>query len=113
MGIADEKTRSGPGGLQRVRTSQPGEASLLWARPAAGVGAAHEQTLPGLAGKIAVDGLGSVSIINVLDVFSCLKIDSQPCLNTTHANTQDYQLVLLRAFVGYGLPEQISLVLKI
>jgi hypothetical protein len=30
-------------------------------------------------------------------------------LRTTHAKTQDYQLVLRRAFVHYGLPEQISL----
>jgi hypothetical protein len=69
----------------------------------------HQEWEVDAQGKIAVDGLGNVSIINVLDVFSCLKIDSQPCLNTTHANTQDYQLVLRRAFVCYGLPEQISL----
>lgn len=69
----------------------------------------HQEWEVDAQGKIAIAGLGSVSIINVLDVFSCLKIDSQPCLNTTHANTQDYQLVLRRAFVCYGLPEQISL----
>jgi hypothetical protein len=51
---------------------------------------------------------GSASIVNILDVFSHLMIDSLPCLHTTHANTQDYQLLLRRAFVAYGLPEQIS-----
>jgi hypothetical protein len=60
-------------------------------------------------GKIAIDGIGSASIVNITDVFSHLKIDSLPCLRTIYANTQDYQLVLRRAFVHYGLPEQISL----
>jgi hypothetical protein len=60
-------------------------------------------------GKICVDGVGSASIINIGDVFSHLKIDSLPCLRTTHASTSDYQLVLRRAFVQYGLPELISL----
>jgi hypothetical protein len=69
----------------------------------------HQEWEVDALGKITVDGLGSVSIINILDVFSCLKIDSLPCLDTSHANTQDYQLVLRRAFVRYGLPEQISL----
>jgi hypothetical protein len=69
----------------------------------------HQEWEVDAQGKIAVAGLGSVSIINILDVFSRVKIDSLPCLRTTHANTQDYQLVLRRAFVCYGLPEQISL----
>jgi hypothetical protein len=68
----------------------------------------HQEWEVDAQGKIAVDGLGSASIINVLDVCSHVKIDSLPCLSTTHANTQDYQLVLRRAFVCYGLPEQIS-----
>lgn len=69
----------------------------------------HQEWEVDAQGKIAVAGLGGVSIINILDVFSHVKIDSLPCLRTTHANTQDYQLVLRRAFVCYGLPEQISL----
>ncbi len=60
-------------------------------------------------GKISIDGVGSASIINIGDVFSHLKIDSLPCLRTSHASTSDYQLVLRRAFVQYGLPEVISL----
>jgi hypothetical protein len=68
----------------------------------------HQEWEVDAQGKMAVTGLGSVSIVNILDVFSHVKIDSLPCLRTTHANTQDYQLILRRAFVGYGLPEQIS-----
>lgn len=60
-------------------------------------------------GVIEVPALGSVSIINIGDLFSRLKVDSLPCLNTSHPNTLDYQLILRRAFVRYGLPERISL----
>ena len=68
----------------------------------------HQEWEVDAQGKLAIAGLGSASIINILDVFSHVKIDSLPCLRTTHANTQDYQLLLRRAFVAYGLPEQIS-----
>jgi hypothetical protein len=68
----------------------------------------HQEWEVDAQGKLAVAGLGSASIVNILDVFSHVKIDSLPCLRTTHANTQDYQLLLRRAFVAYGLPEQIS-----
>ena len=76
--------------------------------PAATVKRPHQEWEVDAQGKIAISGLGSASIINILDVFSHVKIDSLPCLRTTHANTQDYQLILRRAFVCYGLPEQIS-----
>jgi len=69
----------------------------------------HQEWEVDAQGKMAIAGVGSASIVNILDVFSHLKIDSLPCLRTTHANTQDYQLLLRRAFVRYGLPEQISL----
>jgi transposase-like protein len=69
----------------------------------------HQEWEVDVQGKKKVSGLGSASIINIGDVFSHLKIDSYPCLRTTHANTLDHQLVLRRAFVQYGLPEQISL----
>lgn len=69
---------------------------------------AHEEWEVDAQGVMAVAGLGSVSIINIADLFSRLKIDSLPCLNTSHPSTPDYQLVLRRAFVQYGLPERIS-----
>lgn len=69
----------------------------------------HQEWEVDAQGKISIDGVGSASIINIGDVFSHLKIDSLPCLRTSHASTSDYQLVLRRAFVQYGLPDQISL----
>jgi transposase len=69
----------------------------------------HQEWEVDAQGKMAIHGIGSASIVNILDVFTHLKIDSLPCLRTTHANTQDHQLLLRRAFVRYGLPEQISL----
>lgn len=70
---------------------------------------AHEEWEMDAQGVIQVSGLGSVSVINISDLFSRVKVDSFPCLDTSHPNTQDYQLVLRRAFVNYGLPERISL----
>jgi hypothetical protein len=69
----------------------------------------HQEWEVDAQGRIQIDGLGRVSIINIEDVVTHLMIDSLPCLHTSHANTQDYQLILRRAFVQYGLPEQISL----
>jgi transposase len=70
---------------------------------------AHEEWEMDAQGVVKVSGLGSVSIINIVDLFSRVKVDSLPCLNTSHPSTQDYQLVLRRAFVNYGLPERLSL----
>ena len=69
---------------------------------------AHEEWEVDAQGVMPVDGLGKVSIINIGDLFSRVKIDSWPCLNSSHPNTQDYQLVLRRAFLHFGLPERIS-----
>ena len=70
---------------------------------------AHEEWEMDAQGVVKVSGLGSVSVINISDLFSRVKVDSFPCLNTSHPSTQDYQLVLRRAFVNYGLPERLSL----
>jgi transposase len=56
-----------------------------------------------------VAGLGKVSFINLLDVYSQVSIDSHACPNASHPKSQEYQRVLRRAFICYGLPEQISL----
>lgn len=69
---------------------------------------AHEEWEVDAQGVMPVKNLGNVSIINIGDLFSRVKIESFPCLNSSHPNTQDYQLVLRRAFVHYGLPERIS-----
>ena len=70
---------------------------------------AHEEWEVDAQGVIKVPDLGSVSIININDLFSRLKVDSSPCLDTSHPNTLDYQVVLRRAFLRYGLPERVSL----
>jgi hypothetical protein len=70
---------------------------------------AHEEWEVDAQGVIQVPDLGSVSIININDLFSRLKVDSLPCLDTSHPNTLDYQVVLRRAFLRYGLPERVSL----
>ena len=70
---------------------------------------AHEEWEMDAQGVVKVSGLGSVSVINISDLFSRVKVDSFPCLGTSHPSTQHYQLVLRRAFVNYGLPERISL----
>jgi transposase len=70
---------------------------------------AHEEWEMDAQGVVKVSGLGPVSVINISDLFSRVKVDSFPCLNTSHPSTQDYQLVLRRAFMNYGLPERMSL----
>jgi len=69
---------------------------------------AHQQWEVDAQGVMKVAEVGSVSIINISDLFSRLKVASLACLNTAHPNTLDYQLILRRAFVTYGLPEQLS-----
>lgn len=69
----------------------------------------HEEWEVDAQGVIQVPGLGAVTLINIADLFSRLKVDSLSCLHTSHPNTADYQLVLRRAFLQYGLPLRISL----
>lgn len=60
-------------------------------------------------GVATVSGLGKVSFINLLDVYSHVSIDSHACLKASHPKAEEYQRVWRRAFIRYGLPEQISL----
>jgi transposase len=69
----------------------------------------HQEWEMDAQGVTTVAGLGKVSFINVLDVYSHVSIDSHACPNTRHPRSQEYQRVLRRAFIRYGLPEQISL----
>jgi transposase len=70
---------------------------------------AHQEWEMDAQGVTEVAGLGKVSVINIRDVHSCVSIDSHACLNTRHPKSQEYQHILRRGFVRYGLPEQISL----
>ena len=69
----------------------------------------HQEWEMDAQGVTTVDGLGQVAFINLLDVVSHTSLDSHACLHTRHPRAQAYQQVLRRAFLRYGLPEQISL----
>jgi len=69
----------------------------------------HQEWEMDAQGVTTVDGLGKVSFINLLDVYSHVSIDSHACSNASHPKSEEYQRVLRRAFIRYGLPEQISL----
>lgn len=94
-------------GQQQVRTYErhqalPEPKSQVVQRP-------HQEWELDAQGVTTVVGLGKVSFINLLDVYSHLSVDSHACLHTSHPKAHVYQQVLRRAFVRYGLPEQVSL----
>ncbi len=60
-------------------------------------------------GAQIVDGLGPVSILNILDVVSRMKAESYPHVASTKLAGPTYQLILRCAFVRFGLPKAISL----
>jgi hypothetical protein len=70
---------------------------------------AHEEWEMDAQGALKVLNLGRVSIINIMDRFSRVKVGSSPCLNPAHPSTPDYQLALRQAFVNFGLPQRLSL----
>ena len=69
----------------------------------------HQEWEMDAQGVTTVAGLGKVSFINLLDVVSHTSIDSHACMHMCHPPLQEYQQVLRRAFIRYGMPEQISL----
>jgi hypothetical protein len=69
----------------------------------------HQEWEMDAQGVTTVAGLGKVAFINLLDVLSHTSIDSHACLHMHHPQSQEYQRVLRRAFLRYGMPEQISL----
>lgn len=70
---------------------------------------AHEEWQMDAQGVMDVSGAGKVSLINICDVFTTLKIDSYPCMHKRKPSTLDYQLVLRRAFARFGMPERLAL----
>lgn len=70
---------------------------------------AHDEWEMDAQGGQDVAGLGKVSVVNITDVVSRLKVESYPHLAASRLRWQDYQLVLRCAFVQYGLPKTISL----
>ena len=68
----------------------------------------HQEWQLDAKGATAVAGVGSISLINITDVLSRLKVESYPSENRTNPSTADYQLTLRRAFLEFGLPERIT-----
>jgi len=52
--------------------------------------------------------VGTVSVINVVDVVSRVKVESYPDVGRAQPTMADYQLTLRRAFTNFGLPERIT-----
>lgn len=70
--------------------------------------APHEEWQLDAQGALTVAGLGTVSVINVVDVVSRVKVESAPAVARSQPTMADYQLTLRRAFTNFGLPERIT-----
>src|SRR6266568_8507454 len=62
-------------------------------------GAPHDEWELDAQGSMQVAGVGKVCLITMIDVFSRLKVESYPCLDTTNPPFSAYQLMLRRAFL--------------
>jgi len=69
---------------------------------------AHEEWQMDAQGAQPVADMGKISIINIADVVSRLKVESYPHPGTK-SSWEDYQLALRCAFAERGLPERVSL----
>jgi hypothetical protein len=61
---------------------------------------------------IRVDVVDQMSRISVVDVVSLLIVESYTGMGTTNPDLPDYQLILRRALLTYGLPEILASVTK-
>jgi len=77
--------------------------------PAQIVQVPHEEWEMDAQGVRQVTGVGRVSLINIGDPYSRLRVASWACLGKTKPDTADYQLALRRGFLRYGLPKRLSL----
>jgi transposase len=68
----------------------------------------HDEWQLDAQGVTTVMGIGQVCLINIADVVSRLKIESGPIVTRIQPATDDYFLMLRRAFAVYGLPRRIS-----
>jgi transposase len=69
----------------------------------------HEEWELDAQGVQMVAGVGQVSVINIADGYSRLKVESWGCVGRSKAGTEDYQLACRRGFLRYGLPQRLSL----
>jgi len=77
--------------------------------PAQEPAAPHAEWELDAQGVRQVVGVGRVSVINIGDPYSHLRVGSSACLAKSKADTADYQLALRRAFLRFGLPARLSL----
>jgi transposase InsO family protein len=75
--------------------------------------APHQEWEMDARGPDRVRDVGVVSLIDINDVFSRVKVLSYPCLVgvervTRHPTTEDYQLALRLAFTDWGLPDRLA-----
>lgn len=68
----------------------------------------HQEWELDAMGDQKVKGVGAISLINIIDVFSSVKVESYPCLNQRNPSTPEYYLTLRRAFLQFGLPARIT-----
>ena len=68
----------------------------------------HQEWQLDAQGAMTVAGVGSVSVINIVDVVSRLKVESFPDVEHSQPATPAYQLSLRRAFSAFGLPERVT-----
>lgn len=71
--------------------------------------APHDEWEMDAQGVRQVVGVGRVSVINIGDPYSHLRVGSAACLAKNKADTADYQLALRRAFLRFGRPARLSL----
>lgn len=71
--------------------------------------APHDEWEMDAQGVRQIVGVGRVSVINIGDPYSHLRVGSAACLAKSKADTADYQLALRRAFLRFGLPARLSL----
>jgi len=71
--------------------------------------APHDEWELDAQGVRIIAGVGRVSVINIGDPYSHLRVESRACLGKSKADTPNYQLALRRGALRYGLPKRISL----
>jgi len=74
----------------------------------ASAGRPHEVWELDAQGPVVVEHRGRVCLVNVIDTTSRLKVERDPCLDTTNPPRETYQRVVRRAFLATGLPRQLS-----
>ncbi len=104
--------------LARWRKAQGGvrlyeKHSQLPETPTCSAQACHEEWEMDARGYSRVPTLGLISLIDINDVFSRVKVLSYPCWLgqkriERYPSTQDYQLALRLAFTEWGLPDRLA-----